>query len=735
MKVLLTLLEMTAYSAVIFLLLAAVKGIFKRRISPLLHYALWAVFVIRLLIPVTMESPVHFITVERELPAQEVILTEEAEPRGEESLTAERPAGEELTPQVIPEREPQVTLLKTEAPKASLKAEHILLGVWIMGMLTGAAWVAYSYVQLMKKLRRVSTEPTEHLLGIFERVCEEMNLNARPKLCIVDGMTAPGVAFERLFMPAEKLLGLSDGEISMILRHELTHYKRRDQYISLLLTLLNIVYWFDPIVWIAVPWIRRDMETACDSAVVSALPAQEKKTYARLILELFSRSAEPSAVLAMSQGRGAKTVEKRIRGIFMKHKSNFGIKLISVCLVFLLGICCFTTACQPDVKVKTFEGAAENSAVENTEKEPVLEDTNLTTVLQKEEAPQKPLQQFDGIAWQEVLVTENGDKWTFDTRTEAIAAGKYRTDNYPVYKVTRKNFADEAEKYTESYLEYADVAVREFLATEPEDHRTNYKKVKEGVYQSERGKEVRFFAFDHSLIITELTNKDLQSERRQNLSDAEARKWDQAEIDEFQARMAAEKMLKKMGIEGFDVAVIAKAWITNGSKTDSYGYEVIFSRTQDEGIPVYLQYRGQDERFRKLAESYQKMNNEEIVYLPETIYIYVDETGIRYFGWEEAWEVHETMQTDIKMLPFAEIQNIIREAVMKSDRKDGTSYVVDRVSLMYHPVWVSDEASYHELRPVWMVFYNCIDGHEEPTDGKLAMAIDAETGKFIDYFC
>lgn len=607
--------------------------------------------------------------------------------------------------------------------------------------------MVYSYVRFLKQLRRASSVPAEHLLGSFKRICEEMNLNTCPKLCMVNGMAAPGVAFEMLFIPAEKLVGLSDEEISMILRHELTHYKRRDQYISLLLTLLNIVYWFDPIVWIAVRWIRRDMETACDCAVVSALPAQEKKTYARLILELFSRSAEPSAVLAMSQGRGAKTVEKRIRGIFMKHKSNFGIKLISVCLVFLLGICCFTTACQPDVKVKTFEGAAENSAVENTEKEPVLEDANLTTVLQKEEAPQKPLQQFDGIAWQEVLVTENGDKWTFDTRTEAIAAGKYKTDNYPVYKVTRKNFADEAEKYTESYLEYADTAVKEFLATEPEELRSNYKKVKEGLYQSDQGKEVRYFAFDHSLIITDLINKEMKSERWQKLSEKDARKWDQAEIDEFQARMAAEKTLKKMGIEGFDVANVTKGWVKNSDtdKFESIGWEIVFSRTMVGAIPYDLLYYRTDLRFERMATisavsevDGEKINdaviNEKAVDMwgQETITVYVDNMGIRFFSWENAINVQEVLKENAELLPFKQIQTVFKDAVNEtvSHREQEKEFEVDRVSLMYHPVWVGKGLNYRELRPVWMISYNCMNDEERTS--MRGVAIDATTGEFID---
>ena len=66
--------EITVYSAVIFAVIMIAKVCFKNRLSPFLQYAIWGIFILRLMIPITMESPIHLIT----LPAEKTVSTQEA---------------------------------------------------------------------------------------------------------------------------------------------------------------------------------------------------------------------------------------------------------------------------------------------------------------------------------------------------------------------------------------------------------------------------------------------------------------------------------------------------------------------------------------------------------------------------------------------------------------------------------------------------------------------------------
>lgn len=419
MKVLETLLEITLYSAVIFGLVAAVKAIFKKKLSPMLHYAVWALLVLRLILPVTLESPVHLITLPAqektveepaaEIPAAEepAVITEsieiqqiepvesgvgegitDAAPQQDvigEEVYAEKveqvietpPAPQEVVrPESAPAEEVAPPMQDTapqehrETPAIHLTAEQILLGIWILGVAVGLGYVAAMYIAMRVRLKRGQTAPTARLLHIYETVKAEMGIEREIPLICSCGLSSPGLLFPGdVVVPPEKLTGLSDESVSLIFRHELTHYKRGDQLVCMLLSILTAVYWFNPVVWIASAWIRKDMETACDSMVVKKMHAEEKRDYAALIIELLSRSKHSMAMLGMAEG-GVKAAKKRIQGIFMKGRSNMSAKIIAGVMSVLLLICCFTTACTPIEKApEPIEQAepADAEVSENTE--------------------------------------------------------------------------------------------------------------------------------------------------------------------------------------------------------------------------------------------------------------------------------------------------------------------------------------------------------------------------------
>ena len=70
MKLISALLEVTAYSAVLFMAVMGFKLAFKKWLSPALHFALWFLVIARLCLPVTVESGFHFFTVEQVAHAQ-----------------------------------------------------------------------------------------------------------------------------------------------------------------------------------------------------------------------------------------------------------------------------------------------------------------------------------------------------------------------------------------------------------------------------------------------------------------------------------------------------------------------------------------------------------------------------------------------------------------------------------------------------------------------------------------
>ena len=165
--------------------------------------------------------------------------------------------------------------------------------------------------------------------------------NAGPML----GRTPGGY---RLIVPADLWPTLSDPQQRAILHHELAHYQRGDIGKSLLVRLLMLPHWFNPLAHLAVRRFDECAELACDDAVRRAQP-DVAPTYAHALLDLIRRE---TAAAAFCPGAGGRCMSARIRRLVnasrMEDSVMKRISLFSLVAVFLLaGLFQVTAADQP----------------------------------------------------------------------------------------------------------------------------------------------------------------------------------------------------------------------------------------------------------------------------------------------------------------------------------------------------------------------------------------------------
>ena len=97
-----------------------------------------------------------------------------------------------------------------------------------------------------------------------------------------------------LLLPEGLLQNFSYAELRHVFLHELAHVKRRDIAVNWLCTVLQIVHWFNPLVWLAFARMRADREVACDALALSVADAGEHRAYGHTILKLLEGFARPS---------------------------------------------------------------------------------------------------------------------------------------------------------------------------------------------------------------------------------------------------------------------------------------------------------------------------------------------------------------------------------------------------------------------------------------------------------
>ena len=172
----------------------------------------------------------------------------------------------------------------------SLSLSQALLGVWLAGAAGMALWMLISHLRFLRYLRRWA-KPMEdpETVQHYNQAGDLLKLDRRPRLLLCPGLAAPMLA--GLFRPV-LLLPEEEQEPEALrcsLLHELTHFRRRDIWLKALALWVNIVHWFNPVMWYMVRLVERDTELACDEGVLRLLPPEEHAAYGRTILDAVDR--------------------------------------------------------------------------------------------------------------------------------------------------------------------------------------------------------------------------------------------------------------------------------------------------------------------------------------------------------------------------------------------------------------------------------------------------------------
>ena len=258
---------------------------------------LWALVALRLMFPVSVESPVSMI------PETTAILQEAVD------TTLIHP---EAVPSDGTPTEAQEGSTTTEAGGGQQTSPLPL--VWCVGVALMLCYLLLSYLRM------------GHLVA--EAVPEAGNI------WICDAVTTPfilGLLRPRIYLPS----GLSGETKAYVIAHEQSHLRWKDHWWKPLAFVLLAVYWFDPFVWAAYGLVCRDIEFACDERVVRRFGMAEKKAYSVALLEC---SVRKRLVLACPVAFGETAVAKRVRNVLNYKKPRFWIILISVVIILAAAV-------------------------------------------------------------------------------------------------------------------------------------------------------------------------------------------------------------------------------------------------------------------------------------------------------------------------------------------------------------------------------------------------------------
>lgn len=359
------LLELTLPMALVIAVLLAAGPLLGRRFTAKWRYWAWLLIAVRLLLPVGITLPQPVVTlpqpqgeftypVSREEPAptepapvgdpiQVVPGAAENDPYQQIKTGTTAPTGPSAeTPKPA---EPAIT--PTPAGTRSIPVMEAVGWCWAAGTALFLLWQLGSYLVLRAKLSRSRRPLTdEAILAVLERESAAAG-RQKPLPVYTAAVGSPmivGAIKPTLLLPE---LELSTEQLSLVFRHELIHYRRRDIWYKLLLMLANAIHWFNPMVWLMVHAADRDLELSCDEAVVAGRDEAYREEYGRCLLAVVRAGMSRRTLFTTNFYSGKKTLKNRLATIFDTTKKHRGTLALAA-LLLAAAVAGSLVACTPD---------------------------------------------------------------------------------------------------------------------------------------------------------------------------------------------------------------------------------------------------------------------------------------------------------------------------------------------------------------------------------------------------
>ena len=127
-----------------------------------------------------------------------------------------------------------------------------------------------------------------------------------------------GVFRPVLILSRAVLSELSQSQLQAVLAHEMCHVQRRDNLTAALHKLVEVIFWFHPLVWWIGSNLLREREAACDEAVIEN--GHEQEVYAESILHV-CRLGVTAKFAGISASSGGDLCE-RMTSIMRKERAS-----------------------------------------------------------------------------------------------------------------------------------------------------------------------------------------------------------------------------------------------------------------------------------------------------------------------------------------------------------------------------------------------------------------------------
>ena len=168
---------------------------------------------------------------------------------------------------------------------------HIIIGIWIIGIIVSAVHLLYHYCRLHMIIRRFPAAQDSVVLSQFDRILEERHFS-RSRFCIRESRALSSPFVTGLLHPVIVVptLTLSQQAWYYVLSHETDHYLHGDTIYIGLIELLRVVFWWNPLFYLFRRKIGIYIEESADLLATELLDDMEKMEYLECLVKVAKQS-------------------------------------------------------------------------------------------------------------------------------------------------------------------------------------------------------------------------------------------------------------------------------------------------------------------------------------------------------------------------------------------------------------------------------------------------------------
>ncbi|KLU62787.1 regulatory protein BlaR1 [Peptococcaceae bacterium CEB3] len=348
----------SAKVSVLIVLLLLVKVVLRDKIGARLHYLLWFVVIISLLVPWTPQSSFSLYNITN-------IHTSPVMKTGTKTASVSAITDTGNSNETIATRLEKSSVIQNygKLPKANASpnpkestlisvvtssfTHRLLFYIWLIGI---AVFIVANGLVNLRFIRGIKGDPVVEpkLLTAFYEAKNKFNIKTDIPLIQTSLITSPslyGVFSPRLLIPLGILEEFSSEQLNHVFVHELLHFKRKDIWVNWLAQGLLVVHWFNPLLWYGFYNLREDQEIACDALTLKHIGMKDPKEYAYTLIKLVENNSRITEIASLASLSGSNSqIKRRITMLKNFPRVQFKWVVLVITVVVALAFVTLTNA-------------------------------------------------------------------------------------------------------------------------------------------------------------------------------------------------------------------------------------------------------------------------------------------------------------------------------------------------------------------------------------------------------